>query len=99
MKFMISAKGFLEGELRNVKERLLRVDLELEEAKRSLSAASSSSSSAGTKGTGDVRCGVAAGGSSGGGGSNADKAAIKPPGATSATSSDSQPAGKKARSS
>ena len=36
VKLMISAKKFLEGELKNVKDRMIRVDKELEEVKHSL---------------------------------------------------------------
>ena len=36
VKLMISAKKFLEGELKNVKDRIIRVDKELEEVKHSL---------------------------------------------------------------
>jgi hypothetical protein len=39
VKVMLEAKRFLEEELRNVKDRLLRVDAELEEVKHELSAA------------------------------------------------------------
>jgi len=36
VKLMISAKKFLEGELKNVKDRMIRVDKELEEVKHSI---------------------------------------------------------------
>jgi len=38
VKALLAAKQFLEGELRNVKDRLLRVDSELDEVKCSLTA-------------------------------------------------------------
>ena len=112
MKAMLAAKVFLEGELRNVKERLLRTDAELEGVKRSLSAARGGSDaaaapSAGTTGTAGPSSiggtGIEGGGAAGGPGSGAGagKAAVAKPTkkAASAASSDSQPAGKKAKSS
>ena len=113
MKAMLAAKLFLEGELRNVKERLLRADAELEGVKRSLSAARGGSdaatvTSAGTTGTAGpssiggtgIEVGGAAGGP-GGSGAGAGKAAVAKPTkkAASMASSDSEPAGKKAKSS
>ena len=99
MKAMLEAKRFLEGELCNVMERLLRVDVELEEAKWTLSAVRGlNAASTAIKGTVDVG-GNAVGGLAGGGGTNAGNAVVKPPKVASASTSDSQPAGKKARSS
>lgn len=65
VKVMLEAKRFLEEELRNVKDRLLRVDAELEEVKHELSAAKELE--------GGVPGGVAGsvGGSGGGGASTA----------------------------
>ena len=104
MKVMLAAKGFLEGELRNVKERLLRVDAELEVVKRSLSAARGGSDaaapSAGTTGTAGPSTigatGIEAGGAAGAGKAAVAKHTKK---AASVASSDLQPAGKKAKSS
>ena len=69
VKTMLSAKQFLEGELKNVKDRLLRVDAELEEVKHSL-AASKELNNVGATGTTSVGGG---GGGGAAGGSSATK--------------------------
>ena len=114
VKTMLSAKQFLEGELKNVKDRLLRVDAELEEVKHSL-AASKESNNVGATGTTSVGGGGggAAGGSSSnkgnksGGGGKKEKskymkkkeAAEKAKAAAAAAAvAESQPAAKKAKS-
>ena len=77
---MLSAKKFLEGELRNVKDRLLRADVELEEVKHDLAsmkemeatsaAAAASGRIAGGTSSGAVAGGTTAGGSTKGGTTN-----------------------------
>jgi hypothetical protein len=67
VKVMLEAKKFLEGELRNVKDRLLRVDAELEEVKHELSAAKELEGGLGLLPGG-------AGGAAGGGGGGASTA-------------------------
>jgi len=87
VKAMLAAKQFLEGELRSVKDRLLRVDVELDEVKRSLAATA-------------VAGGPAGGGTAPEGGHNGKggpgwKARNKPK--KKASASESQIAGKKAK--
>jgi len=53
VKALLSAKQFLEGELRNVKDRLLRVDSELDEVKCSLTATAAAGREAGDVPTGE----------------------------------------------
>ena len=113
VKTMLSAKQFLEGELKNVKDRLLRVDAELEEVKHSLAA--SKELSAGAAGTTSAAIeGGAAGGSSStkgnksGGGGKKEKSKYmkkkeaaekaKAAAAAAAAVAESQPAAKKAKS-
>ena len=113
VKTMLSAKQFLEGELKNVKDRLLRVDAELEEVKHSLAA--SKELSAGAAGTTSAAIeGGAAGGSSStkgnksGGGGKKEKSKYmkkkeaaekaKAAAAAAAAVAESQPATKKAKS-
>ena len=113
VKTMLSAKQFLEGELKNVKDRLLRVDAELEEVKHSL-AASKELNNVGAAGTTSVGGGGggAAGGSSAkgktGGGGKKEKSKYmkkkeaaekaKAAAAAAAAVAESQPAAKKAKS-
>ncbi len=111
MKAMLAAKRFLEGELRNVKERLLRADAELEGVKCSLSVARGGSDAAApspgmtvTAGPSSVGVkGIEGGGAAGGpaSGAGAGKATVIKPAKKVAlmVSSDSQPSGKKAKSS
>lgn len=99
VKTMLAAKKFLEGELRKVKDRLLNVDVELEQVKHSLAISKdmgfSTTGAAGVVTTGnaapagDVHSGNNAKG--GTGGSKSKKSKKK------ASASDSQPAGKKAK--
>eukprot|EP00571_Detonula_confervacea_P016079 CAMPEP_0172311468 /NCGR_PEP_ID=MMETSP1058-20130122/14759_1 /TAXON_ID=83371 /ORGANISM="Detonula confervacea, Strain CCMP 353" /LENGTH=292 /DNA_ID=CAMNT_0013024641 /DNA_START=13 /DNA_END=891 /DNA_ORIENTATION=+ len=101
-KAMLGAKAFLEGELRNVKDRLLLVDSELDEVKHSLAAAKKMEMAAGVGETAAaIAGGRPTGGSTKGGGSGitggsgkAGKSKSSKKKASGASES-SQPAGKK----
>ena len=89
VKSMLEAKKFLEGELRNVKDRLLRADAELEEAKHALAVTKEMEAAGGT--------GVAA--ASGGTAKEGAKEKGKPGRKPKKKDKSSEPAGKKARTS
>lgn len=102
VKAMLAAKKFFEGELRNVKDRLLRVDAELDKVKHELAAAKerekAAAAAAAAAGKGAVGAGVTGGGVSGGnvrGGTGGSKGKGKSKKKTSAA--ELQPAGKKAK--
>mmetsp|Transcript_24666 Transcript_24666/g.59475 ORF Transcript_24666/g.59475 Transcript_24666/m.59475 type:complete len:302 (+) Transcript_24666:81-986(+) len=108
IKAMLAAKKFLEGELRNVKDRLLRVDVELDEVKHSLAAtkdmdlaAASGMGGASTIGgaeslpSGSTKGGTA--GASGAGGSKSRNKSSKKK-ASAALESSSHSVGKKVKS-
>lgn len=115
VKTMLSAKQFLEGELKNVKDRLLRVDAELEEVKHSLAA--SKELNVGAAGTTSAAIGGGGGGGGAAGGSSKGKTGggkkekskymkkkeaaekAKAAAAAAVAVAESQPAAKKAKSS
>ncbi|KAL7531773.1 hypothetical protein ACHAXR_004229 [Thalassiosira sp. AJA248-18] len=97
VKAMLVAKKFLESELRNVKDRLLSVDAELDEVKHSL-AAMKDMSMAGGVSVGAAAAGGVTSGNNGKGGvgvSGGGKARAKSK--KKASASESQPAGKKTK--
>ena len=101
-KKMLSAKKFLEGEIKNVKDRLLRVDKELEEVKHSL-AMNKTGNDAGVVSSSSAMDGTTSGEGAAEGGSSSTvkpKIKIKLPTKKKAdnTALDSQPAGKKTKS-
>lgn len=104
VKTMLAAKKFLENELRNVKDRLIRVDAELDEVKHSLAVTKDmemmGTSAGAISGLGEnTAAGVGAhsgGSNTKGGGSGKGRKSKKK---ATATSSESQPAGKKAKAS
>lgn len=97
VKAMLSAKEFLEGELRNVKDRLLRVDAELDEARQALAVAKDMEPTALASATTAKTTGAGAKGSAkGGAGAEKGKGGRKPKKKEKA-SSESGPAGKKAK--
>lgn len=91
---MLAAKKFLEGELRNVKARLLRVDSELDEVKTSLATMKDVELSVGAAGVG-VTASSTGGGNNTKGGTGSGKARNKPK--KKATASESLPAAKKTK--
>jgi len=100
IKTMLAAKKFLEGELRNVKDRLLNVDAELNVVKQSLAATKEMELSAGqvTSGrTATVGSGVASGGNAKGGTSGAGGSKARSKSKKKAAAAESQSIGKKAK--
>lgn len=90
-KAMLEAKNYLEGELRNVKDRLLHVDAELDEVKCALAVAKEMEDAAAMAAIGAAAGGGSSGGTGGSGGYKIKSKSKKK------SSTDSQPAGKKAR--
>ena len=106
VKAMLAAKEFLQKELRSVKDRLIKVDDELEDVKGMLVAASATAAAAaftsdgavGTKGDTSSSSAVGAGTVTGKGGSTSSKSGKKKKSAAGGASGE-QPASKKAKSS
>jgi len=107
VKAMLAAKEFLQKELRSVKDRLIKVDDELEDVKGMLVAASATAAAAastsdgavGTKGdTSSSSSAVGAGTVTGKGGASSSKSGKKKKSAAGGASGE-QPASKKAKSS
>eukprot|EP00985_Skeletonema_marinoi_P019569 scaffold11281_cov103-Skeletonema_marinoi.AAC.1 len=106
VKAMLAAKEFLQKELRSVKDRLIKVDDELEDVKGMLVAASATAAAAastsdgavGTKGDTSSSSAVGAGTVTGKGGASSSKSGKKKKSAAGGASGE-QPASKKAKSS
>jgi len=105
VKAMLAAKEFLQKELRSVKDRLIKVDDELEDVKGMLVAASATAAAAstldgvvGTKGDTSSSSTAGAGTVTGKGGASSSKSGKKKKSAAGGASGE-QPASKKAKSS
>lgn len=99
VKAMLAAKEFLQKELRSVKDRLIKVDDELEEVKGMLSAttATSATTAGTTDGGGTKEGGASAAAAARMGGSSSSKSSKKKK--TAAGGGSGEPASKKAKSS